>query len=114
MHHLTPFPPASPAWRRTGRGPTAGNPREAEYECRRRANAGEALDPPRVHVRRRRMTIEGASAAENKNGDLLGFATTDEIGSVMDMTKTTKNSGYNPLEKRVWEGKLRARPSDCA
>ena len=61
--HLTPFPPASPAWRRTGRGPTAGNPREAEYECRRRANAGEALDPPRVHVRRRRMTIEGASAA---------------------------------------------------
>ena len=34
------------------------------------------------------MTIEGASAAEDKNGNLLGFATTDEIGSVMDMTKT--------------------------
>ena len=34
------------------------------------------------------MTIEGASAAEDKNGDLLGFATTDEIGSVMDMTNT--------------------------
>ena len=44
--------------------------------------------PLRVHVRRRRMTIEGASAAEDKNGNLLGFATTDEIGSVMDMTKT--------------------------
>ena len=106
--HLTPFPPASPAWRRTGRGPTAGNPREAEYECRRRANAGEALDPPRVHVRRRRMTIEGASAAEDKNGDLLGFATTDEIGSVMDMTKT-KNfyenaGGYEPAGATAGEG----------
>ena len=35
------------------------------------------------------MTIEGASAAagHDKNGNLLGFATTDEIGSVMDMTK---------------------------
>jgi hypothetical protein len=45
------------------RGTTAENPREAEYECRRRANAGEVLDPLRVHVRRRRMTIGGASAA---------------------------------------------------
>ena len=39
------------------------------------------------------MTIEGASAAagHDKNGNLLGFATTDEIGSVTDMTKKTKN-----------------------
>ena len=42
------------------------------------------------------MTIEGASAAEDKNGDLLGFATTDEIGSVMDMTKT-KNFYENEI-----------------
>ena len=101
--HLTPFSPASPAWRRTRRGPTAGNPREAEYECRRRANAGEALDPLRVHVRRRRMTIEGASAAEDKNGNLLGFATTDEIGSVMDMTKT-RISRYSPGKEENGDG----------
>ena len=45
------------------------------------------------------MTIEGASAAagHDKNGNLLGFATTDEIGSVMDMTKRrkTKTAGGN-------------------
>ena len=36
--------------------------------------------------------IEGVSAAagHDKNGNLLGFATTDEIGSVMDMTKRRK------------------------
>ena len=40
------------------------------------------------------MTIGGASAAGDmtntsyKHGNLLGFVTTDEIGSVMDMTKT--------------------------
>ena len=97
--HLTLFPPASAAWRRTRQGQPPENPREAEYECRRRANAGEVLDPLRVHVRRRRMTIEGASAAagHDKNGNLLGFATTDEIGSVMDMTKRrkTKTAGGN-------------------
>ena len=90
--HLTPFPPASAAWRRTRQGQPPKNPREAEYECRRRANAGEVLDPLRVHVRRRQETIEGASAAagHDKNGSLLGFATTDEIGSVMDVTKRRK------------------------
>ena len=40
------------------------------------------------------MTIEGASAAvgHDKHGNLLGFATTDEIGSVMDMTKRRKTT----------------------
>jgi len=42
------------------------------------------------------MTIEGASAAagHDKNGNLLGYATTDEIGSVMD-DKKTKNETTN-------------------
>ena len=55
------------------------------------------------------MTIEGVSAAagHDKNGNLLGFATTDEIGSVMDMTKTTKNENklHIPnLERKSQEG----------
>ena len=61
--------------------------------------------PLRVHVRRRRMTIEGASAAEDKNGNLLGFATTDEIGSVMDMTKT-RISRYGKDEKQRRVGRV--------
>ena len=104
--HLTPFPPASAAWRRTRQGQPPKNPREAEYECRRRANAGEVLDPLRVHVRRRQETIEGASAAagHDKNGSLLGFATTDEIGSVMDVTKKTKNE--NRMAERARTGQV--------
>ena len=90
------------AWPRRGRGQPPKNPREAEYECRRRANAGEVLDPLRVHVRRRRMTIEGASAAagRDKSGNLLGFATTDEVGSVVDMTKKDekRKQGRVPVE----------------
>ena len=54
------------------------------------------------------MTIEGASAAEDKNGDLLGFATTDEIGSVMDMTKTKNfyenDDGLNGYGRRRGRG----------
>ena len=107
--HLTPFPPASAAWRRTRQGQPPKNPREAEYECRRRANAGEVLDPLRVHVRRRQETIEGASAAagHDKNGSLLGFATTDEIGSVMDVTKRRKTK--TARARSIWGRRVRGR-----
>ena len=47
--HLTPSRPPPPAARRhrhqAGEGTTVENPREAGYECRRQANAGEVLDP---------------------------------------------------------------------
>ena len=62
------------------------------------------------------MTIEGASAAagHDKNGNLLGFATTDEIGSVMDMTKdetrkllTETEGGGGPTKARKKNGEAR-------
>ena len=39
---------------------------------------------------RRSQCSGGTSVGHDKNGNLLGFATTDEIGSVTDMTKRRK------------------------
>ena len=58
----------------------------------RRGGSGSAARACTSLYGGRRMTIEGASFTaghygHDKNKQLLGFATTDEIGSVMDMTK---------------------------